>query len=229
VCGVDAQDGDQVGLDRVHDPVRPTRRRSTSPTGMPPAGDDQRKLALGTIDAHRLGDYVFSLPAFAGAARLSVHHGDVKEAHRQLARAMRGRPSATYLLPYLAVRLRLQLAQVYLAIAEPATARQLLREIDDILSHRPALGALIGEIDDFRRTLASSATIGADGRLPLTPAELRLLPYLQTHLTADKIAERLFLSGHTIRSEVKSIYRKLGVSSRNDAVQRATAIGLLGD
>ena len=65
-------------------------------------------------------------------------------------------------------------------------------------------------------------------RLPLTPAELRLLPYLQTHLTADKIAERLFLSRHTVKTQVKSIYRKLGVSSRNDAVQQATAIGLLG-
>jgi hypothetical protein len=53
-------------------------------------------------------------------------------------------------------------------------------------------------------------------------------PYLQTHLTADKIAERLFLSSHTVKTEVKAIYRKLGASSRNDAVQRATAIGLLG-
>ena len=76
--------------------------------------------------------------------------------------------------------------------------------------------------------LASAATTGAAGRLPLTPAELRLLPYLQTHLTADKIAERLFLSGHTVRTEVKAIYRKLGASSRNEAVQKATAIGLLG-
>ena len=49
---------------------------------------------------------------------------------------------------------------------------------------------------------------------PLTPAELRLLPYLQTHLTAD----RLFVSSHTVKTQVKSIYRKLGVSSRNDAV-----------
>ena len=64
--------------------------------------------------------------------------------------------------------------------------------------------------------------------MPLTPAELRLLPYLQTHLTAHMIAERLFLSSHTVKTEVKAIYRKLGVSSRNDAVQRATAIGLLG-
>ena len=43
------------------------------------------------------------------------------------------------------------------------------------------------------------------------------------------IAERLFLSKHTIRTEVKAILRKLGVSSRHAAVQKATAIGLLGD
>jgi LuxR family transcriptional regulator, maltose regulon positive regulatory protein len=68
----------------------------------------------------------------------------------------------------------------------------------------------------------------AGRRRPFTPAELRLLPYLQTHLSADMIAEGLFLSSHTVKTEVKAIYRKLGVSSRNDAVQRATAIGLLG-
>jgi len=75
--------------------------------------------------------------------------------------------------------------------------------------------------------LASSAA-EVTGRTPLTPAELRLLPYLQTHLTAGGIAERLFVSSHTVKAEVKSIYRKLGVSSRSEAVQKATAIGLLG-
>jgi LuxR family transcriptional regulator, maltose regulon positive regulatory protein len=189
---------------------------------------DHLTLALGTIDAQRLHDYVFSIPAFAGAARLSVHHGDVKQAHRQLAQAMRLRPSATYLLPYHAVRLRLQLGRIYLALAEQATVRQLLREIDDILSRRPALGTLIDEVRDFRDVVTSRAAPRATGAVPLTPAELRLLPYLQTHLTADKIAERLFLSSHTVKTEVKAIYRKLGVSSRNDAVQRAIAIGLLG-
>jgi LuxR family maltose regulon positive regulatory protein len=167
--------------------------------------------------------------AFAGAARLSLHQGDVKEAHRQLTRAMRARPSATYVLPFVAVRLRLQLATVYLALAEPATVRQLLREIDDIVSRRPALGTLIDEIKDFRAVLASAKpAAGAATMLPLTPAELRLLPYLQTHLTVDKIAERLFISSHTVKTEVRAIYRKLGVSSRNDAVQKATAVGLLG-
>ncbi|MGH3166366.1 MAG: LuxR C-terminal-related transcriptional regulator [Trebonia sp.] len=186
------------------------------------------ELALGTIDARRLHDYVSSLPVFAGAARLSLHQGDVKGARRQLARAMRARPAATHLLPYLGVRLRLHLARVYHAIADPETARLLLREVDDILTRRPALGTLIEEVDEFRRAVTSSAAPGTTGPLPLTPAELRLLPYLPTHLTADMIAKRLFISSHTVKTEVKAIYRKLGVSCRNDAVQKATAIGLLG-
>ena len=63
---------------------------------------------------------------------------------------------------------------------------------------------------------------------PLTPAELRLLPYLQTHLTFREIGERLFLSRNTVATEVGSIYRKFGVSSRSAAVERATTVGLLG-
>jgi LuxR family maltose regulon positive regulatory protein len=189
---------------------------------------DRLEHALAMIDEHRMHDYVLSIPAFAGAARLSLHHSDLDESHRQLTRAMRARPAATYLLPYHAVRLRLQLAKVYLALFEVATARQLLREIDDILRQRPLLGALIDEVKEFRRVLAESATTGMAGRPPLTPAELRLLPYLQTHLTAERIAERLFVSSWTVKTQVKSIYRKLGVSSRNEAVHHATAIGLLG-
>ena len=113
-------------------------------------------------------------------------------------------------------------------MADHTTARHLLREIDDILVHRPALGVLVEEVSEFRRILTSSAQVGATGGSPLTPAELRLLPYLQTHLTIREIAERLFVSRNTVSSQVSSIYRKLGVSSRNDAVQQATAIGLLG-
>jgi LuxR family transcriptional regulator, maltose regulon positive regulatory protein len=184
--------------------------------------------ALVLIDEHRMHDYVYSLLAFAEAARLAVRRGDLAESRRQIAQAMRSRPSATYLLPCPAVRLRLQLAKVCLAIAEVVAARQLLRETDDILSHRPALGTLTEQAEELRRALASSDGAGANCGTPLTPAELRLLPYLQTHLTAGGIADRLFVSSHTVKAEVKSIYRKLGVSSRDEAVQKATAIGLLG-
>lgn len=192
-----------------------------------PEAADRLERALATIDEHRLYDYVVCLLTFAEAARLSVHRGDLTEAHRQLARAMRARLSATYVLPFVAVRLRLQLAKVWFSLAEVVAARQLLREIDGILSHRPALGALTEEVENFRRALVSSP-VGEVGLLPLTPAELRLLPYLQTHLTAGGIAERLFISPHTVKAQVKSIYRKLGVSSRGEAVQKAATMGLLG-
>ena len=175
-----------------------------------------------------MDDYVVSVLAFAAAARLAVHRGDLEEATRQLARAMRGRPSCTYALPWLAVRGRLQIAKVAVALADTTTARHLLREIDDILRYRPGLGTLVDEVSELRGIVASSAPGGAAGGPPLSPAELRLLPYLQTHLTLAEIAGRLFVSHNTVRSQVGSIYRKLGASSRSDAVQRATSVGLLG-
>jgi LuxR family transcriptional regulator, maltose regulon positive regulatory protein len=184
--------------------------------------------ALVVIDEHRMHDYATSMLAFAGAARLAVHRGDRGEADRRLTQAMRGRPSCTFALPYLAVRVRLQLAKVSWALADHATARHLLREIDDVLFQRPALGTLVDEVSAIRDTLKSHQQAGATGASPLTAAELRLLPYLQTHLTIREIGQRLFVSRNTISSEVGSIYRKLGVSSRGEAVQEANTIGLLG-
>ena len=192
------------------------------------AAAEHVELALEAIDAQRMHDYSTSVPAFAGAARLAVHGGDLPEANRQLTRAMRARPTLTFALPGIAVRARLQLAKVYWTMADHTTARHLLREIDDILLHRPDLGVLVHDVAQFREVVASSAHSTAGGGPPLTPAELRLLPYLQTHLTFREIAERLFVSRNTVSSEVSSIYRKLGVSSRHNAVEQATAIGLIG-
>ena len=186
------------------------------------------QIALDTVEDSRLHDYALSVLAFAAAARLAAHRGDQNEVDRRLAQAMRARPSCTFALPYLAVRVRLQLAKVYTAIADQSTARHLLREIDDILLHRPALGTLVDEVAQFRMLLTHTAQVTAAGGTPLTPAELRLLPYLQTHLTFREIGQRLFVSRNTVSSEVGSIYRKLGVSSRSDAVRHATVVGLLG-
>ena len=63
----------------------------------------------------------------------------------------------------------------------------------------------------------------------LTPAELRLLPLLPTHLSFPEIAARLFVSRHTIKTQAISIYRKLDTSSRGEAVARARDIGLLDE
>jgi len=62
---------------------------------------------------------------------------------------------------------------------------------------------------------------------PLTTAELRVLQFLPTHLTFPEIGEQLHLSRHTVKSQALSAYRKLGVTSRGDAVATATERGLL--
>lgn len=61
----------------------------------------------------------------------------------------------------------------------------------------------------------------------LTGAELRLLPLLATHLSFREIGERLFVSRNTVKTQAISLYRKLGVSSRSDAIDRATRLGLV--
>ena len=65
------------------------------------------------------------------------------------------------------------------------------------------------------------------GSSTLTVAELRLLPLLATHLTFPDIAERMVLSTNTVKTQAKSIYRKLDASSRSEAVARALEFGLL--
>jgi DNA-binding CsgD family transcriptional regulator len=54
----------------------------------------------------------------------------------------------------------------------------------------------------------------------LSARELEVLLLLDEHLGTDEIAARLFISEHTVRSHVKNLLRKLGVSSRRDALER---------
>ena len=61
----------------------------------------------------------------------------------------------------------------------------------------------------------------------LTPAELRLLPLLATHLSFREIGERLFVSRNTVKTQAISVYRKLGVSARSTAIIRAVELGLI--
>jgi DNA-binding NarL/FixJ family response regulator len=56
----------------------------------------------------------------------------------------------------------------------------------------------------------------------LSAREVEVLLLLDEHLGTDEIAKRLFISEHTVRSHVKSLLRKLGVSSRRDALEKLT-------
>jgi LuxR family maltose regulon positive regulatory protein len=160
-------------------------------------------------------------------ARAALHRGDDAAARQQAVSAQRARPWLTYTLPYLAVQARIELARVYLALADLAGARTLMREIDGLLRRRPGLGTLAGEAAALHAQLEKERAAIVPGSSALTAAELRLLPLLATHMPAREIAAEMFLSPHTIRTQMKSIYRRLGVDSRIHAVTRARELGLL--
>jgi LuxR family maltose regulon positive regulatory protein len=102
-----------------------------------------------------------------------------------------------------------------------------MQEIDELLNRRPGLGTLVGQADDLRDWLATVRGPDVPGASALTGAELRLLPMLCTHLSGPEIGAELVLSPHTIKSRMKSIYRKLGATSRSQAVTRARELGLV--
>ena len=133
----------------------------------------------------------------------------------------------TYGLPHLAVQARIELIRVHLGLADMAGARTLMREIDEILKRRPGLGTLVGEAQALRARLSAERAPSAPGASSLTAAELRVLPMLATHLSFPEIGTEMFLSPHTVKSQAMSIYRKLGASSRHQAVTRSRELGLL--
>jgi LuxR family maltose regulon positive regulatory protein len=160
-------------------------------------------------------------------ARVAVHRGDAASARQHLIRAQQARPLLTYAQPHLAVQARLELIRVHLALADIAGARTLMREVDRLLRLRPNMGTLIDEAQALRTQLSKRRGYDFPAASSLTTAELRLLPLLSTHMTFAGIGRELFLSPNTVKTQAVSIYRKLGASTRNDAVARSRELGLL--
>lgn len=102
-----------------------------------------------------------------------------------------------------------------------------MREASTILAKGYDLGNLPKQYEEIKFHLREAPGTTMVGASALTTAELRLLPYLTTHLSFPEIGERLYISRHTVKTQAMSIYRKLGASSRSEAVQRAMEVGLL--
>jgi LuxR family maltose regulon positive regulatory protein len=75
---------------------------------------------------------------------------------------------------------------------------------------------------------ADAFAAGATGGGPaLTNAELRVLRFLPSHLSFREIGARLHVSTNTVKTQALSVYRKLDVSSRSEAVARGQVVGLI--
>jgi LuxR family maltose regulon positive regulatory protein len=174
----------------------------------------------------KMEGYLTSILVYAAAARVAIHRGEVAQARKELASAQRVRPMVTHAMPFWAVQARLELARAHLALSDPGGARTLLREADGIVRRRPGLGILPAQVREVGRQI-DAMRYDVLGASTLTTAELRILPLLATHLSFREIGEQLYVSSHTVKSQAISIYRKLGVTSRSDAIRSAATLGLL--
>ena len=162
----------------------------------------------------------------AMSARIAARRGALHQATADAVRAQRLRSNVGHAVPWLAIRARLDLAWALLALADPTAADTVLGEAEEVVGRDPAMGVLVEEIEELRGHLERSIE-GPAGASMLTLAELRLLPILATHRSLPEIAAQLGRSSNTIKTQAKSIYRKLEATSRSEAVDRARALGLL--
>jgi LuxR family maltose regulon positive regulatory protein len=196
-------------------------------------GDFQKAEGLAVeacelVEDTELKSYSTSALALAASARAMLRHGKWEKARHQLTLAQNLLPSLTYALPWLAIQVRLEVGYACVTMRDRKGAQRMLDEARTILDAKPKLGVLSAGLDALAADVDEMPPDGASGNSALTAAELRLLPLLSTHLSFREIGERLFVSRNTIKTQAISVYRKLGVSSRSEAITRAGELGLVG-
>ncbi len=165
--------------------------------------------------------------SIAIAALVHAHAGGATEARAEAKHALFLVSMLSTVAPWIQVEARIFLARAFLLTGDVGLARTLTREAGEMLT-------LIPDGEPLRARLAEVEEAGEAEEVPLgvlvtpmTPAEMRVLRYLPTHLTFAAIADELFVSRNTVKTQAIAVYRKLGVSSRDLAVAAARAAGLL--
>jgi LuxR family maltose regulon positive regulatory protein len=181
------------------------------------------RAAAGLAEEH-LEDTAYSAIVSTAVALADLDRGDHTAATRELENVRRLRPllrAARWLDADLAVRC----GEISLDLGDRPGAVEFAQLAEDVLQGYPDAGALPARLERLRERIR----LGRD--LELTAAELRLFHFLPTYLSLQEIADRLYLSRPTVKTQVASIYRKLGVEGRSEAVEAIDRLGLgsLGD
>ncbi|HLM49696.1 MAG TPA: LuxR C-terminal-related transcriptional regulator [Solirubrobacteraceae bacterium] len=163
----------------------------------------------------------------AVAALVEAHRGRVAEGKASSSQAVELVASLSDFAPWYCTEVRIVLAWAAVRLGDAAGARSVLGEAEREHARAPDSPVLAAWLKD-----AAGRARGAEGgalllREPLTTAELRLLQFLPTHRSFPAVAAELVVSPNTVKSQARAVYRKLGVSSRSGAVQRARALGLV--
>jgi LuxR family maltose regulon positive regulatory protein len=178
-------------------------------------------------DRHHLDAFVPAVAVYAIAALVSARTRDHENARSAatIARSVIARLGDVS--PRTSVFVLLLLAQTAVTLGDRAEARVLVTEANRARRRDASATFLNDQLDRLVEQLGSAGDLSLTDVEPLTTAELRVLDYLPTHLSLREIAGILIISRNTVKSHSLAIYRKLGASSRSDAVNAARRLGLL--
>jgi LuxR family transcriptional regulator, maltose regulon positive regulatory protein len=174
-----------------------------------------------------LGDSPTSALVFAASAGVLAQHGQIEQATADQAQARKLLAGLRDFVPWYEVEARIALARAGLQLGDLASARALLAEASRILRQTPDAVVLREWLDEAWAQADAADGPNGNGGWTLTTAELRVLQFLPSHLSFPDIAERLYVSPNTVKTHVRAVYRKLDASSRGQAVDRASDLGLL--
>ena len=161
----------------------------------------------------------------AGLGDLTPRHVLVREVLLAAAAIERGDPAAAGLLGRALHTARSQGFYNTVITAAPQVSGYMVEHAAQLRSD-PFIEQLVAAALEVRATQPGSAPSGRVLAEPLTAAEQRILTLLPTS-TYPQIADTLFISRNTVKTHLRSIYQKLGVASRSEALERAVDLRLL--
>jgi LuxR family transcriptional regulator, maltose regulon positive regulatory protein len=178
-------------------------------------------------DKHGLQGIPQAALAYIARGRVLAERGNLADAQVELEKGLSVRLRFPAVSPWSTLIGLLALARVHRARGDRAEARAVLAKARAILDASPD-GGIFPELLE-RQEKELRARKPREGQLDgeLTGRELDVLRLLEGELSTRQMAESLYVAPSTVRTQVKSIYRKLGVSSRKDAVEEAHVRGLI--
>jgi len=195
--------------------------------GQPARAQDIAYSALSLASSRNLSQLPQASLAHAAAGAAYAAAGRPNEARSELEYALRSRWRMPRISPWATIDVMLRLTQVLIDLGDRGGATRLADEAALLLTSLPAgADALEARLERLQRLITGRPRSLALPE-PLTDREVAVLQLLQGTLSLREIAGQLHLSANTIKTHAQAIYRKLGVSTRRDAIMRGREAGFL--
>jgi LuxR family maltose regulon positive regulatory protein len=185
--------------------------------------------ALAVADDPGRREHFVGMMAHLARSRILAHEGKLADAREPAARAVElGRRGAGLVeIAYASI----VLAELAHALGAPGEGAAALEEARRAVRKSAAPGKVDALLAHAERTVQAGAPkpppAPSRGGENLSERELAVLRLLPTQLSQREIGASLYVSVNTVKTHMKSIFRKLGVSSREDAVAEGRSLGLI--